>query len=425
MPEIKYYFVSYTDLFGYQRAKMVPAAAFEGAKANGAGFAGFASWLDLSPADGDLLAMPDMDSLIQLPWKPEIAWVASDLVLDGVPLAQSPRGVLKALTAEAAAQGFEMRSGVEPEFFLLTPAGDAISDPSDAAEKPCYDQSALLRRYEVIAEICDHMQTLGWGPYQNDHEDANGQFEMNWRYDTALRTADKHAFFKFLAKSVAENHGFRVTFMPKPFAHLTGNGCHVHVSGWVPGGDSCLFDDASDEDGLSATGKAFMAGVLDHAQALSAFANPVVNSYKRTQPGTTLSGATWAPNTVTWTGNNRTHMVRIPGPGRFEFRLADGAANPYLLQAALLAAGLDGMARKTALTARTDGNMYDVPPKARTAPKLPTSLDQALTALEADTTFRNAIAPEMASAFLKLKRGEWQAYLAHYSAWEHANAIDI
>lgn len=425
MSEIKYYFVSYIDLFGYQRAKMVPAAAIEAAKEGGAGFAGFASWLDLSPADGDLLAMPDMDSMIQLPWKPEIAWIASDLVLDGVPLAQSPRGVLKTLSEQAAAQGFEMRSGVEPEFFLLTPAGDAISDPSDVAEKPCYDQSALLRRYEVIAEICDHMQTLGWGPYQNDHEDANGQFEMNWHYDTALGTADKHTFFKFLAKSVAENHGFRVTFMPKPFAHLTGNGCHVHVSGWVPGSDTCLFDDASDEDGLSATGKAFMAGVLDHAQALSAFTNPVVNSYKRIQPGTTLSGATWAPNTVTWTGNNRTHMVRIPGPGRFEFRLADGAANPYLLQAALLAAGLDGMARKIQLPGRTDGNMYDVPPNARTAPKLPTSLDQALTALEGDTALRSAIGQEMASAFLKLKRGEWQAYLAHYSSWEHANAIDI
>lgn len=425
MPEIKYYFVNYTDLFGYQRAKMVPAAAFEGAQASGAGFAGFASWLDLSPADGDLLAMPDMDSLIQLPWKPEIAWVASDLVLDGVPLAQSPRGVLKRLTAVAASQGFQMRAGVEPEFFLLTPEGDAISDPSDLAEKPCYDQGALLRRYEVIAEICDHMQTLGWGPYQNDHEDANGQFEMNWEYDTALRTADKHAFFKFLVKSVAENHGFRATFMPKPFAHLTGNGCHVHVSGWVPGSDTCLFDDTSDADGLSAKGKAFMAGVLDHAQALSAFSNPVVNSYKRTRPGTTLSGATWAPNTVTWTGNNRTHMVRIPGPGRFELRLADGASNPYLLQASILAAGLDGMTRNTSLPPRTDGNMYNVPPNARTAPKLPTSLDHALSALEADSNLHAVLGPEIVSAFLKLKKGEWQTYLAHYSAWERANAIDI
>lgn len=425
MSEIKYYFVSYTDLFGYQRAKMMPAAAFEGARSDGAGFAGFASWLDLSPADGDLLAMPDMDSLMQLPWKPEIAWVASDLVLDGVALAQSPRGVLKTLTAEAAAQGFEMRAGVEPEFFLLTPAGDAISDASDLAEKPCYDQSSLLRRYEVIAEICDHMQTLGWGPYQNDHEDANGQFEMNWHYDTALRTADKHAFFKFLAKSVAENHGFRATFMPKPFAHLTGNGCHVHVSGWVPGSDTCLFDDASDEDGLSAMGKAFLAGVLDHAQALSAFTNPVVNSYKRTQPGTTLSGATWAPNTVTWTGNNRTHMVRVPGPGRFELRLADGAANPYLLQAAILAAGLDGMTKEMDLPPRMDGNMYDVPPTQRVAPQLPATLLQALDALEANTVLRSAVGQSMTNAYLKLKRAEWDAFMSHYTTWERTNAIDI
>ncbi len=425
MTEIKYYFVSYTDLFGYQRAKMVPAAAFEGAKADGAGFAGFASWLDLSPADGDLLAMPDMDSLVQLPWKPEIAWVASDLVLDGAPLAQSPRGALKTLTAQAAEHGLEIKTGVEAEFFLLTPSGDAISDTGDVAEKPCYDQGALLRRYDVISEICDHMLSLGWEPYQNDHEDANGQFEMNWTYDTALRTADKHAFFKFLVKSVAEKHGYRATFMPKPFASLTGNGCHVHVSGWKPGSDQNLFEDAQDEDGLSATGKSFLAGVLDHAPALAAFTNPVVNSYKRTQPGTTLSGATWAPNTVTWTGNNRTHMVRVPGPGRFELRLADGAANPYLLQASIIAAGLDGLSASTPLPPRTDGNMYDVPPTQRTAPKLPATLLAALDALAADTALQQGIGQAVASAYLKLKRAEWDAYLAHYTQWERENAIDI
>ncbi|MGZ2259844.1 type III glutamate--ammonia ligase [Roseobacter sp. A03A-229] len=424
-PEIKYWLISYTDLFGYQRAKLVPSAAFAGAQENGAGFAGFASWLDLSPADVDLLAMPDMQSAVQLPWKTDVGWVASDLVLDGVPLAHSPRGFLKTLTEKAAQQGIEMRTGVEPEFFLLTAEGDAISDVGDVAEKPCYDQAALLRRYDVIAEICDHMQTLGWGPYQNDHEDANGQFEMNWDYDTALRTADRHAFFKFLTKSVAEKHGFRATFMPKPFADLTGNGCHVHVSGWTPGTDTCLFDDVADRDGLSALGKSFLAGVLNHAPAMAAFLNPVVNSYKRLQPGTTLSGATWAPNTVTWTGNNRTHMVRVPGPGRFELRLADGAANPYLMQAVILAAGLNGVAQKMTLPPRSDGNMYEVPPEKRTAPPVPSSLDVALEALANDAGLQEAMGSDISAAYLKLKRAEWSAFLGHYSAWERTNAIDI
>jgi glutamine synthetase len=230
---------------------------------------------------------------------------------------------------------------VECEFFLLTADGEAISDPADRQAKPCYDQQALMRRYDVITEICDAMLQLGWSPYQNDHEDANGQFEMNWHYDDSLLTADRHAFFKYMAKSIAEKHGLRATFMPKPFTSLTGNGCHAHVSLWRNGAN--VFEDEAGELGLSSLAYAFMGGVLHSADAMAALCNPTVNSYKRINAPRTTSGATWSPNSVTYTGNNRTHMIRIPEAGRFEFRLADGAANPYLLQAALLAAGLDGI----------------------------------------------------------------------------------
>lgn len=422
--EIKYWLISYTDLFGYQRAKLVPKSAFAGMCADGAGFAGFASWLDLTPADGDLMAVPDIETAIQLPWKPEVAWVAADLVLDGKPLEHGPRNILKRLTAEAAERGFEMRTGVEPEFFLLSKDGEEISDAADVADKPCYDQSAVMRRYDVISEICDHMEALGWQPYQNDHEDANGQFEMNWHYDSALRTADKHAFFKFLVKSVAEMHGFKATFMPKPFAHLTGNGCHVHVSGWKPGSRICLFDEEQDENGLSQTGKNFLAGVMKHAPAMTAILNPTVNSYRRIAPGTTRSGSTWAPSTVTWTGNNRTHLVRIPAPGRFELRLADGAANPYLLQSAILAAGLDGIEKKTALAARHDTNMYD-DAGDQNVEKLPTNLGAALDRMSADSAFQKCLGETVCRSFLKLKSAEWDRYLRHFSKWEVANAIDI
>ncbi len=182
-----------------------------------------------------------------------------------------------------------------------------------------------MRRYDVIAEICDHMLALDWKPYQNDHEDANGQFEMNWEYDDALATADKHSFFKFMVRSVAEKHGLRATFMPKPFQGLTGNGCHVHISVWDKAGKTNVFADQKMELGLSAKGRNFLGGIMKHASALAAICNPTVNSYKRINAPRTSSGATWAPNTVTWTGNNRTHMVRVPGPGRFELRLPDGA----------------------------------------------------------------------------------------------------
>ena len=245
---LRYFLVSYTDLAATVRAKLVPAAAIGEMARAGAAFAGFSTWLDMTPADPDMFAVPDPDSLIQLPWKPEVGWLAADLWMNGKPVAHAPRNVLKAQIAAAAQDGFEMKHGVECEYFLLQPDGTAIADAADHQAKPCYDQAALMRRFDVISEICDAMEGLGWGPYQNDHEDANGQFEMYWAYDTALRTADRHTFFKYMVKSVAERHGMRATFMPKPFVHLTGNGCHAHVSLWRDGIN--LFADTADELGL-------------------------------------------------------------------------------------------------------------------------------------------------------------------------------
>ena len=257
---IKYFMISYTDLFGSQRAKLVPAAAIAGMQKNGAGFAGFATWLDMSPADPDMFALPDPETLIQLPWKPEVGWLASDIWMDGKPVAQGPRVVLKEVIAAAAEAGYEMKSGVECEFFLVNKDGTAISDSADVAAKPCYDASALMRRYEVITEICDAMLSLGWEAYQNDHEDANGQFEMNWSFDSALVTADRHIFFKFMVKSIAEKHGLRATFMPKPFLGLTGSGCHSHVSIWGQGKN--LFEDEGAELGVAELGYSTCGGAV-------------------------------------------------------------------------------------------------------------------------------------------------------------------
>src|SRR5947209_16469394 len=162
---IKYFLISFVDLFGTMRAKIVPASAIDAVAKSGAGFAGFAVWYDMTPADPDILAYPEPDSLIQLPWKPEVAWVASDLLMDGKEVTQNPRQVLKRVMAEAASQGLELRSGVECEYFLIAPDGSTISDPADQQSKPCYDQQALMRRYDVVSEICDAMVALGWSPY--------------------------------------------------------------------------------------------------------------------------------------------------------------------------------------------------------------------------------------------------------------------
>ena len=279
--DIRYFLISFLDLYGTMRAKLVPASAIGEMAENGAGFAGFATWLDMTPADPDMFAVPDPDSLIQLPWKPEVGWLASDLVMAGKPVEQSPRRVLKRVVEAAAREGRRAKSGVECEFHLIEPAGNAIADPADRQIKPCYDQQALMRRYDVITTICDAMAGLGWQPYQNDHEDANGQFEMNWNYDDLLVTADRHAFFKYMVKTVAEQNGLRATFMPKPFAELTGNGCHVHLSLWDEAGETNLFSEKADELGLSALAKGFLGGLVHNAEALTALTNPTVKSYKR------------------------------------------------------------------------------------------------------------------------------------------------
>ncbi|WGD28867.1 type III glutamate--ammonia ligase [Ancylobacter sp. WKF20] len=420
---IKYFLISYVDLFGGLRAKLVPAAAIGGMQKAGAGFAGFATWLDMSPADADLFAVPDASSLIQLPWKPEVGWLASDLVMNDELVAQAPRNVLKRTMLASESIGYHMKTGVECEFFLTNADGTKISDGSDTATKPCYDQSALMRRYEVIKEICDSMLTLGWRPYQNDHEDANGQFEMNWDFADALVTADRHVFFKYMARSIAEKHGFRATFMPKPFIDLTGSGCHMHTSLW--NGDENLFADEDGELGVSDLCYNFIGGLIHSADAMCAFTNPTVNSYKRINAPRTISGATWAPNTVTYTGNNRTHMIRIPDGGRLELRLPDGAANPYLAPAAMLAAGLDGIQNQRDPGKRLDINMYTDGHKVRGAKKLPLNLLDAIRALEKSSVLRNALGAPLVDGYIKLKNEEWNAYSRHLTQWERDNTLDI
>lgn len=419
---IKYFLISFADLFGTARAKLVPAAAIADMQKQGAGFAGFATWLDMTPAHPDMFARPDPDSLVQLPWQPEVGWLAADLWMDDKPVAASPRVMLKAQLQRAAKRNWRPMCGVECEYFLLDAESGAVADARDTQEKPCYDQSALMRRYEVIKRICDAMLQLGWKPYQNDHEDANGQFEMNWEYDDMLVTADRHIFFKFMVKSIAEQHGLRATFMPKPFVNLTGNGCHCHLSLWDRGGRKNHFA-GRDANGLSPLAYHFLGGVLHSAAALCAWFNPSVNSYKRINAPRTLSGASWAPTAITYGGNNRTHLVRIPDAGRFEFRLMDGAANPYLLQAGLLAAGMDGIANRRDPGKRLDINMYTDGHKVK-AKSLPLNLLDALREMEKNSVLRDAFGKEVIASYLKLRNDEWNDYCRHLTDWERQHTLD-
>ena len=428
--KIKYFLISFVDLFGVLRSKLVPTHAIKEMQSAGAGFAGFAAWLDMSPADSDMFGIPDPDSLIQLPWNKEVGWLASDLWMNGKPVEASPRVMLKKQIQKLKKQNLIMKSGVECEYFLISQDGDSIADPRDTQSKPCYDQSALMRRYDLIKEICDCMIEMGWGPYQNDHEDANGQFEMNWDYDDCLKTADRHTFFKYMVKTISEKHGLRATFMPKPFENLTGNGCHAHVSVWQ--GKKNKFLDKSDNLGLSKMAYNFLGGVIKNASSLSAFFNPTINSYRRINAPPTKSGATWSPSSISYTGNNRTHMIRIPDPGRFELRLMDGSVNPYLLQASVLAAGLYGLKNKIDPGKPLNCNMYEDHAKYPDLPKLPNELGQSLEQLKNNKEMNEAFGKETIMSYIKLRSLEIREFQSKesfdktkpISKWEKDNTLD-
>ena len=428
--KIKYFLISFVDLFGVLRSKLVPAHAIKDMQETGAGFAGFAAWLDMTPADSDMFGIPDPDSLIQLPWNKEVGWLASDLWMNGKPVDASPRIMLKKQIKKLSKQGLTMKSGVECEYFLISPDGDSIADLRDTQSKPCYDQSALMRRYDLIKEICDCMIEMGWGPYQNDHEDANGQFEMNWDYSDCLKTADRHTFFKYMVKTIAEKHGLRATFMPKPFENLTGNGCHAHVSVWD--GKKNKFLDKSNNLGLSKMAYNFLGGVIKHASSLSAFFNPTINSYRRINAPPTKSGASWSPSSISYTGNNRTHMIRIPDPGRFELRLMDGSANPYLLQASVLAAGINGIKNKIDPGKPLNCNMYEDFAKYPNLPKLPDELDQSLSQLKQNKEMNDAFGADVINSYIKLRSTEIKEFnnierfdkSKPITKWERQNTLD-
>ena len=428
--KIKYFLISFVDLFGILRSKLVPARAIADMQKNGAGFAGFATWLDMTPADTDMFAIPDPDSLIQLPWNKEVGWLASDLWMGGKPVSASPRVMLNNQIKNLSRKSLEMKSGVECEYFLISPDGSGIADTRDTQSKPCYDQSALMRRYDLIKEICDSMIELGWGPYQNDHEDANGQFEMNWDYSDCLVTADRHVFFKFMVKALAEKHGLRATFMPKPFENLTGNGCLAHISLWS--GKTNKFLDTGNRYGLSKLAYNFLAGIMQNAESLSAFFNPTINSYRRINAPPTKSGASWSPSSISYTGNNRTHMIRIPDPGRFELRLMDGSVNPYMLQAGIIAAGLYGLNMKLDPGEPLSCNMYTDYKNYPDLAKLPDELEESLDKLDENKILRESFGDEVINSYIKLKKEEIKDFFrsdsfdkkSSVTQWEKTNTLD-
>jgi glutamine synthetase len=429
---IRFLFAQFVDMHGKPNAKLVPAHHLDDLLDEGAGFAGFAAGdIGQGPHDPDMIAMPDITSLTPLPWRPEVARFACDVTVEGEEWPYCPRTILRHQLARAKELGFEFRIGCELEYFLVRKRDDGsieLADALDTLEQPCYDMRGLTRNLDFVSAVSQYVTALGWDNYATDHEDANGQFEQNFGFDDALITCDRAVFFRYMVESLAQERGLIATFMPKPFANLTGNGCHFHMSLWRDGAN--VFERSVDDDprglGLSDDAYHFIGGLKAHAKAYIAVTAPTVTSYKRLVVGAPTSGATWAPAYISYAYNNRTQMLRIPAPGRIEDRTVDGSCNPYLAATVLLAAGLDGIERGLDPGDPSNGlNLYETSEEDRARlgiEVLPANLLDATRELEGDDVLRAALGrardEDYADYYIRCKRREWQMAHEQITQWE-------
>jgi glutamine synthetase len=429
--DVRFLFAQFVDMHGKPNAKLVPARLFDGLLSDGAGFAGFAAGeIGQQPHDPDLAAMPDVRSFTPLPWRPEVARLACDVHVEGEEWPYCPRTILRRQLERARSMGFEFMLGAELEYFLVKQREDGsieLADPLDTLDQPCYDMRGLTRNLDFVSQVADNLTGLGWNNYATDHEDANGQFEQNFDFADALTTCDRAIFFRYMVESLAQARGMIATFMPKPFSHLTGNGCHFHMSLWKDGQNAFEVDPSDDPRGMGLSPLAynFIGGLKAHAKAYIALTAPTVGSYKRLVVGT-RSGSSWAPVYVSYGYNNRTQMLRIPAAGRIEDRTVDGSCNPYLGAAAVLAAGLDGVERELDPGEPTTKlNLHELTDAQREelgVELLPGNLLDATRELEKCDVLRKAFGhtgrEDYVDYFVRVKRQEFQEWHDQVSDWE-------
>lgn len=422
---LKYVLAQFVDIHGAAKTKSVPISGLDAIEKNGVGFAGFAiSGMGMQPHGPDFMVKGDLSNLIPVPWQPGYGRVVCEGYVNGEPHPYDSRYILRQQVERLAEKGWTLNTGLEPEFSLFRRDESGklkMVDDSDTLDKPCYDYKGLSRSRQFLENLTEALIPVGFDIYQIDHEDANGQFEINYTYSDAMNSADMFTFFRMAAGEIANDLGMVCSFMPKPDPKRAGNGMHFHLS--VASADNKnLFHDPSDPSGMGLSKMAyhFIAGILEHGSALCAFCAPTVNSYKRLVVGRSLSGATWAPAFIAYGSNNRSAMVRIPY-GRIELRLPDAGCNPYLVSAAIIAAGLDGIERELMPPTACNENLYNLSLEeiaARGIATLPQSLKEAVDALKADPLFREKLGAEIVDEFIEQKSMEWVEYSRHVSDWE-------
>ena len=428
---VKYVLAQFVDIHGVAKVKSVPAAHIGSILKGGAGFAGGAIWgMGIAPNGPDYMAVGDLSTLTLIPWQPGYARIVCDGHVNDNPYDHDSRVVLKSQTERLAKNGWILYTGLEPEFSLLRKDEKGAIHPydeTDILQKPCYDYKGMTKQSAFLERLTETLIAACLDIYQIDHEDANGQFEINYTYADCLKSADDYLMFKMAASHIANELGMICSFMPKPFGNRPGNGMHMHMS--IGDGKKSLFQDDSDitGHGLSKLAYHFMGGILAHTPAITALACPTINSYKRLVVSQSLTGSTWAPAYISYGNNNRSTLVRIPY-GRLELRLPDGSCNPYLTTAAVIAAGLDGVKRELHPGAGHSINLYDLSPaqmREKGIGILPQSLGEAIDQFESDKVIRDALGNALSDEFIKIKRAESLEYQRHVSDWEINRYVDF
>ena len=427
----------FTDLLGMARGKYVPLAHLDDLLTEGVVFSGpsiTGSGLPRCGPRSEYWGRGAASTARALPWLPGYARVVCDGFVAGEPFEACPRQLLRRQVARLAARGWHLRTRIEPEFFLLKKVNGRWqpADDADRLSNPSYDLKSLPRQRGFLQALQQALEACGLDVLQLDHEDAHGQFEVNFGFDDTLASADHVMLFKQAAHALAEAQGMVFSMMAKPFADQPGSGMHVHLSLWSGqnpdrhGNSRNLFvphraDGSVDAAGLlSPLGQQFAAGVLAHSAGLCALAAPTVNSYKRLVVGEPAADSGWAATCVSHGADNRTALLRTLH-GRFEWRLADATANPYLISTGLVAAGLDGIERGLSLPDAVDDDLFALTPsqiQARGLALLPQNLGQALDELAADAVLTTALGDLLVTQFTLLKHQEFTAYGHHVSDWE-------
>ncbi|MDQ6777400.1 MAG: type III glutamate--ammonia ligase [Actinomycetota bacterium] len=426
---VEYVMATYADGHGIAKCKTVPIAHFADMMRGSELFTGAA--LDLlgqSPADDELAVFPDPQAIEPLPWRPAVAYAPGNLYLRGQPYPMCSRTVLSRQVARARERGFMCHLGIETEFYFVRVderGRPSPWNPRDTLAKPAYDAIGVLESLDFLDEMVRYMNTMGWDVHSFDHEDGNGQYELDFDYTDALGMADRFMLFRMMAKEVARNHGYEATFMPKPWSDKTGSGAHFNMSlASVSDGANLFTPEGEDRYGcgLSELGYQFLAGILRHARAIVAVTCPTVNSYKRLVKQGSMSGSTWAPVFISYGRNNRTHMLRVPTKSpRIESRAVDASVNAYLGAALMLAAGLEAIQKGVDPGPPIDLDMHtqsDEQIAELGVGQLPRSLQEAIDAFDADPLAREVFAPDLHSAYVEFKRAEFVDFHNTVSEWE-------